>query len=133
MADVPVPLMAKRIRGFVIAANLVYAVSLMLLGVAPDVPSVAVNIPDFVAHGIAYAAHTALIFALFLPTVGRGNAAILAFAGAVVYGGLVEVLQFLQPARTVEIRDLLANSVGAGTAAAVLFLLTGPRTTGDRE
>ena len=121
--------MARRVRRFVIAANLVYAVSLLFLGVAPDVPDVAVDIPDFAVHGIAYAAHTALMFALLLPSVGRGNAAILAFAGAVLYGGLVEALQFLQPARTVEMRDLLANAVGAGMAAMILYFVTGPRTT----
>jgi VanZ family protein len=130
MADVSVPLMTKQIRRFVIVANLVYAASLLLLGVVPDVPDVALDIPDFAAHGIAYAAHAALIFALFLPSIGRGNAAVLAFAGAVVYGGFVEALQFLQPARTVEIRDLFANSAGAGLAAIILYFVTGPRTTG---
>jgi VanZ family protein len=64
-----------------------------------------------------------------MPLIGRGNAAIFAVAGAILYGGLVEVLQFFQPARTVEIRDLLANSVGAGMAAIILYLVTGPRTT----
>jgi len=116
---------ARRVRRFVIVANLLYAAFLLLLGVAPDVPDIAAEIPDFAAHGIAYAAHAALMFALFLPSVGRGNAAILAFAGAVVYGGLVEGLQFLQPARTVEIRDLVANTVGAGVVAMVLYLVTG--------
>ncbi|MBD3855131.1 MAG: VanZ family protein [Acidobacteria bacterium] len=75
-------------------------------------------------------AHTALMFALLLPSIGRGNAAVLAFVGAVIYGGLVEALQFLQPARTVEIRDILANSVGAGMAAIVLYFVTAPRPTG---
>ncbi len=124
--------MARPARRFVIAANLVYAASLLVLGVAPDVPDVAVDIPDFAAHGIAYAAHTALMFALLLPLVGRGKAAILAFAGAVLYGGLVEALQFLQPARTVEIRDLLANAVGAGMAAMILYFVTRSKTTDGR-
>jgi len=124
--------MARPARRFVIAANLVYAASLLVLGVAPDVPDVAVDIPDFAAHGIAYAAHTALMFALLFPLVGRGKAAILAFAGAVLYGGLVEALQFLQPARTVEIRDLLANAVGAGMAAMILYFVTRSKTTDGR-
>ena len=120
---------ASRFRRFVIAANLVYAAVLLCLGVAPDVPGIAVNIPDFAAHGLAYAAHTVLLFALLMPLIGRGNATIFAVAGAILYGGLVEALQFFQPARTVEIRDLLANSVGAGMAAIILYLVTGPRTT----
>jgi len=125
--------MARKIRRFVIAANLVYAASLLFLGVAPDVPDFGVDFPDFAAHGIAYAAHTALMFALLLPLAGRGNAAMLAFAGAFLYGGLVEALQFLQPARTVEIRDLLANAVGAGMAAMFLYFVTGSRTTDGRR
>jgi VanZ family protein len=122
--------MARKIRGFVIVANLVYAAVLLCLGVIPDVPEIAVDIPDFAAHGLAYAAHTVLLYALLLPSIGRGTTAIFAVAGAVLYGGLVEALQFFQPARTVEIRDLLANSVGAGMAAMILYLVTGPRTTG---
>jgi VanZ family protein len=133
VADVPVPLMAIRFRRFVIAANLVYAAVLLFLGVAPDLPNVAVEIPDFAAHGIAYAAHTALMFALLLPSIGRGRAAIFALAGAVLYGALVEALQLLQPARTVEFRDLLANSVGAGAAAMILYFVTGRRATGGCE
>ena len=121
---------ASRFRRFVIAANLVYAAVLLFLGVVPDAPSIGVDIPDFAAHGVAYAVQTVLLFALFLPSIGRGNAAIFAVAGAVIYGGFVEALQFLQPVRIVEIRDLLANSVGAGIAGMSLYLATEPRTTG---
>ena len=114
----------------VIVANLVYAAALLVLGVVPDVPTIAVHIPDFAAHGFAYAGHTMLLFALLLPSIGRGKAAVFAVAGAALYGSLVEVLQFFQPTRTVEIGDLVANSIGAGIAAMILFLVTGPRTTG---
>jgi VanZ family protein len=130
MADVSVPLMATPVRRFVIVANLVYAAVLLLLGVVPDVPEIAVVFPDFVAHGLAYAVHTVLVFALLLPSVKRANAFIFAVAGVVLYSSLVEALQFFQPARSVEVRDLLANSVGAGMAAMILYLVTGPGTTG---
>jgi VanZ family protein len=125
MADVPVPLMARQFRRFVIAANLVYAAVLLSLGVLPDVPEIAAGIPDSTAHGFAYAAHTVLLFALLLPAIGKKNAVLLAVAGAVLYGGLVEILQYFQPARTVEIRDLGANAIGALVAATVLYLVTG--------
>ena len=117
--------MGKRVRGFVIIVNLVYAAILLSLGVVPDVPEIARDIPDFVAHGFAYAAHTVLLFALLLPSTGRFNAAVFAVAGAVLYGGLVEMLQFFLPARTVEIRDLGANAIGAVVAATVLYFVTG--------
>jgi len=117
--------MAKQVRRFVIVANLVYAAVLLCLGVIPDVPEVAVDIPDFAAHGLAYAGHTVLLFFLLLPLIGRGNAPVFALTGAVLYGGLVEALQFLQPQRSVEMRDLLANAIGAVAAATLLYLVTG--------
>jgi len=122
--------MATRVRKFVIAANLVYAAVLLYLGVVPDVPEIAAGFPDFVAHGLAYAVHTVLVYALLLPSIKRARALIFAVAGVVFYGGLVEALQFFQPARSVEGRDLLANSVGVGMAAMILYLVTGPGATG---
>jgi VanZ family protein len=116
--------MGKKARGFVIFGNLAYAAVLLSLGVVPDAPEIVKAMPDFVAHGLASAVHTVLLFALLLPLVGNCRAAILAVAGAAVYGGLVEMLQFFQPARTVEIRDLGANAIGAVVAAMVLYPVT---------
>jgi VanZ family protein len=125
MVDVSLPLMGTRVRRLVIVGNLLYAAILLSLGVFPDVPEIAKDVPDFAAHGFAYAAHTALLFALLIPSIGRCNAAVFAVVGAILYGGLVEMLQFLQPTRTVEIRDLGANTIGAAVAASVLYLVTG--------
>lgn len=116
--------MPGRARRAVIAANLAYAAVLLVLGVVPDVPEIAKEIPDYTSHALAYGVHGALLFALFLPLTGRGTAAVLAAAGATLYGGFVEALQLLQPARSVEILDIAANALGAGAAAAIAFLLT---------
>jgi VanZ family protein len=132
MVDVPVPLMAAWVRRSVIAANLTYAVLLLVLGLLPGIPEIASGVPDTAAHGIAYAGFASLLFAFFLPLAGRGKAAVLSVIAAIVYGGLVEALQVLQPVRSVEIRDIGSNSFGAVIAALALYLVVGLR-TGERD
>ena len=112
-------------RRLVIAANLVYAVALLILGLIPSVPVAVTVVPDHLAHAAAYAGQTVLLYAVFLTSSGRGRAAVLAAGSAVLYGGCVEILQSLQPTRTVELADLLANTVGACVAMFVLYLVTG--------
>jgi len=113
----------------VIAVNLVYAVALLVLGLIPSVPDAVAGVPDHVAHAVAYAAQAALLYILFLHSGGRGRAAVLALCVALLYGGCVEMLQSFQPARTVELADLAANTVGAATASGALYLVTGTRRT----
>jgi VanZ family protein len=131
MVDVPISLMA--IRRSVIAANLIYAVVLLVLGLVPNIPKPVAGISDHVAHAAAYAIQTIFLFFLLVPHGGRGRAAILAVAGAVLYGGCVEMLQSFQPARTVEVADLVANAVGAGAAASLVYLVTSSRSIGVRR
>ncbi len=110
------------IRRLVIAANWLYAIALVVLGVVPEIPVVARGIPDHAAHALAAAIQAGLLFTLLLPRVGRGKAALLAAIGAAAYGGLVEGLQLLQPARTVELRDLAANAFGGSVAASLAWV-----------
>ena len=127
MADVPLPLMAT--RRLAIAANLLYAVVLLTLGLISDVSRFVPvpNVPDLVAHAAAYAVQAAFLYALLLPTCGQGRAALLAALGATLYGGVIEASQLLQPARVFEARDLVANGVGAAMAAAILYFATSRR------
>lgn len=120
-------------RRLVIAANLAYAVVLLILGLVPEVPQSMTGISDPVAHAVAYAILAALLFALLAPSAGRGTAATLAAAGAVLYGGVVETLQLLQPVRTSDIRDLGANAVGAAAAVSILYLVRRPRSAGGSQ
>ena len=66
-----------------LAANLVYAGVLVVLGLVPDLPPFGKDVPGDLQHGAAYA---------------------------------------LQPARTFEGRDVLANAVGAGAGVAATYL-----------
>ena len=116
-------------RRLAIAANLLYAVVLLALGLISDVSRFVpiLNTPDLVAHAAAYAVQAAFLYALLLPTCGQGRAALLSAFGATLYGGVIEASQLLQPARVFEARDLAANAVGAASAAAVLYLATSRR------
>jgi VanZ family protein len=117
----------------VIAANLFYAVALLIFGLIPSVPEAFAGVADHLAHAAAYAVQAVLLFVLFLRPVGRGRAALLAIGLAVLYGGCVELLQALQPARAVEAADMAANAVGATAASAFLYLVTGTRTKDIRR
>jgi VanZ family protein len=121
------------VRRTVIAANLVYAIALMILGLIPSVPGAGAGLPDHVAHAAAYAIQAVLLFVLFLRPGRRGRTALLALGVAVLYGGCVEILQSLQPARTVEFADLVANAVGASSAALILYLVAGAGSTEARR
>jgi len=112
-------------RRLVIAANLAYAVALLILGLLPAIPEAVAGVSDHVAHAAASAGQTVLLYGLFLSSGGRGRSAILAASAAVLYGVCVEMLQSLQPARTVEMADLVANTVGACATMFTLYLVTG--------
>ena len=119
--------MSHPVRSVVLVANLLYAAVLLVLGLLPNLPAFATGVSDHAAHALAYAVQAGLLFALFLPSAGRGMAALLAAAVAGLYGGFVETLQLLQPERTFEYIDLGVNFVGAGMAASIAFFLTRPR------
>jgi VanZ family protein len=120
-------------RRLVIAANLIYAVALLVLGLIPTFPVAVAGVSDGVAHAAAYAVQTVLLYGLFMPSAGRIRAALLAVGVAVLYGGCVEILQSLQPARAVEGADVVANMVGAVAAASLLYLVTSCRSRGVGE
>ena len=125
--------MARPFRLTMIAANLVYAAALFMAGVSPNLPDVAIGITDHAAHSVAAAIQAALLFTLLLAWTGKGTAALLAAAGATLYGGFIETMQFFQPSRTTEIADLVANAVGACTTAAIVFLVASRYATGANE
>jgi VanZ family protein len=107
-------------------ANLLYAVVLLSLGVLPSLPSAGVS--DHTAHAAAYGIQAGLLYLLLFSFLSRGRAAILAATCAIVWGGIVEALQIVQPTRSFEILDLAANAAGAVVTIAIAYVLTG-RTT----
>lgn len=97
------------------AANAGYAVFLVIMAVLPSstISAVGSSVPDWFAHGVAYGIQMALIYWAALPSVGHRGSLLVGVVAAAVFGLLTEGLQYFQPARTVEIKDLAANAVGA--------------------
>ena len=90
--------------------NLVYAVILVILALVPSIADVAgLNIPDWFAHALA-----------LLPGLGRRGSLVGGLLGATLFGIGTEGLQLLHPARSVEMKDLAANTVVALVACGIL-------------
>lgn len=79
---------------------------------------------DKLMHAAAYALLTILVAQFLHKDAGRGKAGFFAGCSAVLYGGLMEVLQrLMQTGRTAEWSDLVADIVGA-FAGYVIFRQT---------
>ncbi len=80
------------------------------------------GISDTFLHGTLYGVMALLVFWSFLPAWGPCGAGLAGFLGTVTFGGFTEALQSLVPWRSAEARDLVADSVGAGVAVALVLL-----------
>ncbi len=111
--------------------NLAYAVILVIMAVVPSTPRIAqLSMPDWCAHAAAYGLQAALLFWACRPSFSRGRAMVLGVVGASAFGMATEALQILQPERSVELKDLVANSAGALLICVVIAVagrLTGRR------
>ena len=105
-------------------ANAVYAILLVIAGLAPRIPTTVVGlVTDTWVHALAYGLQAILLFLAMsgpLPPIG---AAWLSFLGASAFGAVVELLQYLQPSRLVENTDLIANTGGALAATLLILVL----------
>ena len=97
------------------AANGGYAILLVITAVLPSSTLAAVgsSVPDWLGHGVAYGIQMALVYWAALPSLGHGRSLAVGVIAAGAFGLVTEGLQLLQPARTVELKDLAANAVGA--------------------
>ena len=107
-------LKSNRNLGLRWAANIVYGILLMVLALLPSTVRVAeLAISDWFAHAVAYGIQAALVFWASLPSLGQNRALAVGVLGAIGFGVLTEGLQLLQPGRSVEFKDLVANTIGA--------------------
>lgn len=111
---------ARRPRRSVrVVVNLVYAAVLVVLATVPEFPAGVPSVSDTWAHASAYGLQAVLIYWALVATTSRMWAATGAFVGATAFGIATEALQLLQPARSVDPRDVAANMVGAALACVV--------------
>jgi VanZ family protein len=91
---------------------------LVMLALAPLDSPPGPQVPDSVAHAAAYGLQTLFIYLLFVEfNRSRGSVAAAAIC-AIGFGVFTEALQLLQPARSVGLGDIVANSVGVAIAGA---------------
>ena len=109
--------------------NAAYATLLIGLAVMPAVPNSAQQIPDDVAHAIAYGLQAVLLYALLDKGLATVPALALACFGAIGLGLFTEGLQLLQPSRASQAADVLANAIGVAAAAIVIMLVRGRKRT----
>jgi VanZ family protein len=96
------------------AANGGYAILLVIMAVLPStLTGVGSFFPDWLAHAVAYGIQMTLVYWAAVPSLGHRRSLAVGVVAAGVFGVVTECLQFLQPARTVELKDLAANAVGA--------------------
>jgi VanZ family protein len=109
--------------GALAAVNSVYAGLLVVLAYLPHVPRVAgVQIPDTAAHVVAYGIQGLLLLLLLRPLLSPGLAALGGWLGAVAIGALTELVQVLQPTRSPELRDVVADAAGAVVAVGLAVI-----------
>lgn len=102
--------------------NILYAILLMVGGLVTLPAGSGVGVPDTVLHGFAYGLQAALLIWLFSSTMRPRGAIVTGLVCATLFGAFVEILQLFQPLREVELKDLLANTVGACIVGTVIAL-----------
>jgi VanZ family protein len=108
--------------------NAAYAGLLVLLALAPSPPAPGIEVSDTLAHAAAYGLQALLLYFLFARFSRPSIAIPIAALTAVAFGAITEGLQLLQPSRSVEVGDLLANTAGAvivGVGVAAIIRLMG--------
>lgn len=103
-------------------ANILYAVFLVAGSLVTFPAGSDVGVPDGVLHGCAYGLQAALLAWLFASSMRARSAILAGVVCATLFGAMTEILQFVQPAREVELKDLLANAIGAVVAGTVIAL-----------
>ena len=110
------------------ATNMGWAILLVIMAVLPSTSRfTAISVPDWFAHATAYGIQAALLYWASFPSLGHGRSLAAGVVGAGAFGVVTEGLQILQPGRTVELRDLAANIVGALLVCCVIACAAGFR------
>lgn len=99
------------------AASLERSLQRLLALLLGDTPTLAAEAPwDWVAHGVLFAL-LAWVWCGAAARAGRRRGVVAAAAGAVAYGGAIEIAQMLLGYRSGEWMDLAADAAGVAAGA----------------
>lgn len=73
-------------------------------------------LPEGLLHALAYGGQALLLLWLLWGSLGPSAATACAGSGALGFGILTELLQLLQPARSAELPDIVADAIGVAVA-----------------
>ncbi len=93
--------------------TVVYGLTLIVLAVIPRVGTPGFGLSDWVLHALAYGGFGGLLLVSYPGGVGTVQGAVVAVAGAGVFGLATEFLQLLIPYRSFEAWDVVADTGGA--------------------
>lgn len=95
-------------------ANVLWAALLVVGAVVSMGDGPGLAIPDWLAHALGYGVQAGLVWGL-LVVVGRGRpvSPVWPVAAAIGLGTITELLQTMRPERSAELRDLVADALGA--------------------
>jgi VanZ family protein len=109
-------------------ATALWAASVIFLSLTPTLPKTGGLFDDKIEHFSAYA----LLFLLAIMGWSKRFSSWQLVVSAILFGGLMEVLQSLVPGHSPEWLDLAANSTGAVLGWGAAWLLRRPFTDGAR-
>jgi VanZ family protein len=104
-----------------VGLNVLYAALLVVFAVSPHSPGAA-EVPDRLAHAVAYGVQAILLCTMLAQEWPIGQALVTGCLGAAAFGVLTEGLQMLQPTRSTELMDIVADACGALAAGALVAL-----------
>ncbi len=105
-------------RALIFAATALVSVAILVIGTRPRVPHLLRRVPDWVTHSSAYTV-VAVLASWSAAELGSAAPAPWAVGYAIGHGCLLELLQALVPTRHAELRDVIADAVGALVGAAI--------------
>ncbi len=96
---------------------------MLLAGSLIPVPrGLGIGVSDTLLHGTLYGVFALLACWSLMPALGPVAAGPAALGVTLLFGGLTELLQLAVPWRSAEVRDLLADGLGAAVGVALLLL-----------
>ncbi|XCF06697.1 VanZ family protein [Tamlana crocina] len=115
------------LKKLILLVTILYTLALTLVCLIRlnNLPDVGVSFGDKIFHFLAYSVLTLLWFGTFLfyTSAGRSKAILCATVFAVIFGIIIEVLQdTMTDFRSLDIYDMIANSLGALLTAGTLWL-----------
>jgi len=109
--------------------TLLYCIAILILSVLPSksFPKTEITNADKIVHFFMYLFMVGAMFVDNLLINGKKNISnkklLFFFFFAVIFGAIIEIIQYFLPTRSAEWYDLLSNSIGAILGISIIFVV----------